>query len=400
MSAYRLTPLEVACGAVLDGEQRRPPRPVGSRSEEPVAALECALLPALLRPPCLVSFSGGRDSSAVLAAATRLARREGLPMPIPATNRFVDAEKSDETEWQEAVIHWLGLTDWIRLELTDELDVVGPVATGVLERHGLLWPSNAHFHVPLFELAEGGSLLTGVGGDEVLGPSRWARVNDVLYGRARPAPRDVLRVAFALAPPRIRRVVVERRLPPGWPWLRPHARRAVTRALAAAQAGEPLRWEKRLHWLRGSRYLEVGLVSLGLLGADSDVEVVHPLLDSEFIKALGRLPRARRFPDRTSAMRLLFKGLLPEQILARPGKAQFNGAFFAGHSRELFARWQGEGVDSELVDLDSLRESWSSEEPDAASGLLLQSVWLALQRQDAGASFGQPLQQVASSIGQ
>ena len=41
-------------------------------------ALEAAVLPALQRPPCLVSFSGGRDSSAVLAVAADVARRHGL----------------------------------------------------------------------------------------------------------------------------------------------------------------------------------------------------------------------------------------------------------------------------------------------------------------------------------
>jgi len=33
--------------------------------------------------------------------ATDLARREGLALPIPATNRFPAAEGAEETEWQE-----------------------------------------------------------------------------------------------------------------------------------------------------------------------------------------------------------------------------------------------------------------------------------------------------------
>jgi asparagine synthase (glutamine-hydrolysing) len=56
-------------------------------------ALENAMLPALRRSPCFVSFSGGRDSSAVLAVAVEVARRHGLPEPVPATMRFVDAPR-------------------------------------------------------------------------------------------------------------------------------------------------------------------------------------------------------------------------------------------------------------------------------------------------------------------
>ena len=57
----------------------------------PRAAFEAAILPGLRRSPCLVSFSGGRDSSAVLATATAVARREGLPLPVPITHRFPSA---------------------------------------------------------------------------------------------------------------------------------------------------------------------------------------------------------------------------------------------------------------------------------------------------------------------
>jgi asparagine synthase (glutamine-hydrolysing) len=108
----------------------------------PQAALEQSILPALARPPCGVSFSGGRDSSAVLALAAGLARREGLPLPIPVTNRFHHAPRADETAWQERVIEHVRPADWVKLDFTDELDVVGPFATGALRNHGLLWPCN------------------------------------------------------------------------------------------------------------------------------------------------------------------------------------------------------------------------------------------------------------------
>jgi asparagine synthase (glutamine-hydrolysing) len=64
---------------------------------DPVTELERVVVPALRRPPCLVSFSGGHDSSLVLAAAARAARRERLPAPIPVTWRVRDAPAAEES---------------------------------------------------------------------------------------------------------------------------------------------------------------------------------------------------------------------------------------------------------------------------------------------------------------
>src|SRR5215210_5370570 len=74
-----LTPLEVASGLLFGftpGE--RLPGTNEGESRTPRGALERAILPGLLRPPCLVGFSGGRGSSVVLALAVDVARREGL----------------------------------------------------------------------------------------------------------------------------------------------------------------------------------------------------------------------------------------------------------------------------------------------------------------------------------
>ena len=133
-----------------------------------------------------MSFSGGRDSSAVLAVAAHVARREGLPLPVPITHRFPSASDTQETEWQEQVIRHLGLDDWVRIDAAGDLDCVGPVAIETLRRHGLLWPCNAYFHAPIFEAAAGGAVLTGVGGDEAFSPSSWAQAFAV-HAPARPA---------------------------------------------------------------------------------------------------------------------------------------------------------------------------------------------------------------------
>ena len=393
---YRLSPLELSCGLVFGIDGAKPPVPRLPRELTPVQALEESIRPALQRPPCLVSFSGGRDSSSVLAVAAGLARREGLEPPIPATNRFLGSENADERAWQEEVVAHLGLEDWVTLDFTDELDCVGPVATKVLRRHGLLWPFNAFFHQPLLAEASGGSLLTGAGGDEVLSPSSWTRAHAVLTGQVVPEPRDVLRVGFALSPGPIRRRVIARRMPAdALQWLHEPVQHHVISLWAAELAGEPVRWPARFRWWRRLRYVRVSLESLGLLAADENVQIVHPLADPRFSTALGRLPRAERFANRTEAMRLLFSELLPEALLARHTKATFDQPFWSTHSRDLVARWSGEAVDASLVDLDVLRDMWSSDAPDGRSFQLLQAVRLALD----GAGPGSPDGGVQEQLG-
>jgi asparagine synthase (glutamine-hydrolysing) len=377
MNRHELSPLEVASGLVFG---LLPAAEVASAVDppaDPLEALEAAVRPALERVPCVISFSGGRDSSAVLAVATHVARREGLPLPIPSTNRFPEAPDSNENDWQERVIRHLGLADWARPEFTDELDNVGPVAGKALRRHGLLWPFNAHFHVPQLEAARGGSLLTGIAGDEMLSPSSWERTRAVLTARARPSRRDLRRIGFLATPGPIRRAILRRRYPLEYSWLRPHVLREITALSAAEGASEPVGWKAQLGWRRRFRYLQVGLGSLALLAADADVRIVHPFFDPGFAASVAGLPRAEQYGDRTTAMRRLFGSLLPDDLLARTTKSGFDQAFWGEPSRAFAADWDGKGVDPELVDADALRREWALPAPDPRSFLLLQAAWLA-----------------------
>ena len=371
-----MTPLELACGIVL-GFEPPEPWPPDSAALTPVAALEAALLPALRNPPCLVSFSGGRDSSLVLAAATRLARREGLPDPVPATNRAMDAPAAEETSWQELVVGALRLQDWVRCCHTDELDAVGPYAQRMLREHGLVWPFNAHFHLPLIDAARGGSLLTGIGGDELFGAVRRTRLTAVRTLQIRPRRRDAARAALALAPAGLRTRVLERRLPIDFPWLRPGAARAAMRALAAVSAREPHSLRSRVPWYRALRYLRVSLSSLDAPARAGDVQIVHPLADRELWRAVEVAAAPHGFEDRTAGMRRAFGDLLPPELLAREDKATFDDVFFTGHARAFADAWTGAGVPGALVDVESLRRHWRSDSPRPQSFSLLQAAWLA-----------------------
>ena len=86
------------------------------------------------------------------------------------------------------------------------------------------------------------------------------------------------------------------------------------------------------------------------------------------------------------------------ELHTRSTKARFDGAFWTEHSRNLVERWQGEGVDPELVDLEILREVWKSTSPDARSFSLLQAVWLAREERRGRESGRDAVEQELDSL--
>lgn len=312
----------------------------------------------------------------MLAAATQMAREGGLPDPVPVTWRSTGVPTNDESAWQEAVVGELGLQDWIKLETGDDLDFVGPVAAAATLRHGRLYPPNAHLHEPLAAQARGGSLLTGLGGDQVFGLWRWSRAASVLGRRAAPAPADIPRIALAWSPPTLRRRLEARRAtaaPP--PWLTPQAAQAVSRRLAAQAASEPPTWPERLAWQASRRWLALGLDCMAQLAADHDCELVHPLLDPGVLAAVGSAGGRFGFGSRAEALEALFPSLRPRSVVARRTKVHFNDVFAREPSRAAAARWNGSGLDPSIVDASALRAVWRERVP-IRSALLLQQVAL------------------------
>ncbi len=368
-----LSPLDIATGTML-GSSPGPERLLDP-GISPREALEREILPALLRPPCLVSFSGGRDSSAVLAVATALARREGLDLPIPATNVFPGAIHAEETRWQRTVVSHLRLDDWWRFVHHEELDVVGPYAQRVMTTYGLLIPFNVHFHLPLLDAARGGSLLTGAGGDELFGATR--RPRSVLDGGLRGVPRGLARTGLSFAPKPLRQAVVAVREPLPMPWLRPAALRSLSAAAARLAVDVPRPLEQRLAWWRRLRHLGEGKLGLALVAADADALLVHPLLSPAVWAAAGDGAGPRGFANRTDGMTRLFGDLLPAEIVGRPTKAHFDEAMWTDTARRFARDWAGTGVPEECVDPEALRRHWTGEQPSAHSFTLLQAAWIA-----------------------
>jgi asparagine synthetase B (glutamine-hydrolysing) len=378
---YRMTPLELASDFILRAD-REPKLPKRVSRDDPRRVLERVILEALARPPCVVSFSGGRDSSAILAVAAVVARREGLPLPIPMTLRFQHAPATEESEWQEMVVRHLHLPEWGRREMGSELDLIGPLAAAVLQRHGPVYPPPAHFAIPTLRAATGGSLLRGDGGDELFTPRRRAsRIANWNLPTTGSAPRRAARLLLGVAPYGVQRAVLphayaRRHYRERFRWLRPAARTKVIAGIARRDATEPLRFDRYVRWLPRARAWTVRQRTVEVLAAETGTSVLDPFLDPDFLIALASRAGWRGLGTRAAAMRLLFADVLPDAILERGSKAEFTGAFFGPWSRAFAREWAGGGVDPSLVDPDALREIWASPAPDWGTFSLLQSAWL------------------------
>jgi asparagine synthase (glutamine-hydrolysing) len=384
-----LTPLEHAAEMSYGVDESAPPLPDVEPGLEPLQALEDAVLPCLERSPCVVSFSGGRDSSAVLAAATRAARREGLPLPIPVTLRYPGAPEADESKWQELVVRHLGLDDWERLDqVRGERDLLGPLARRVLRRHGVLAPFGVYSMVPILERAAGGAVLTGEDGDGLFGTWPWARSFDVLSGRARPQARDLGRLAHLASPTPVRRQFVRRFRSFSPPWLRPEAAAAFRAAREEHVVSQPRRWDRRVGWWSRLRYVSLIRSGFEIVAADHDVRVLHPFFEPRFLVALAGRGGWIGFGGRTETMRAVFSSVLPDAVLAREDKGDFTSPAWGPDARAFLSGWSGGGVPRDLVDEEALRREWASPLPDIRTALLLHGAWL---QGSAGAGVEQPL---------
>lgn len=371
-----LTELEVATGVVVDIERPFFSTPSAALDAgNPRVALEAIARDLLASPPCVVAFSGGRDSSALLAVLLNVARREGLPEPIATTMRFDGDAASDEREWQEHVVDAIGVRDWEIVKPGDDFDLLGPTSTRTLVQHGLLWPAPAYSLVPLLRAARGGALVTGEGGDDIFlhWPYRWAWPR----GGRRFHARDLAALVGGFGPRYLREQLYRRRLDPYQEWLRPDARRVHAAAIAREAANESPRWTRHLDALRAHRSMRLLLQTFSLLAASESTRYAAPFADPAYHGALGAAAPYRGFGTRSEAMIWLFGDLLPHRILTRASKASFGAVFWGPASRDFAQQWDGRGVDPDLVDPARLRAAWMAEVPVYGGALPLHAAWLA-----------------------
>lgn len=372
----RSAPLEVATAWIYG---LLPASPLPRTSLGPRHALDDVIRPALLKAPCYVTFSGGRDSSAVLAAAASLARREGHPLPIPVTRIYPNLPDTDESDWQRLVIDHLGIKDWMRLEFKgDETDLLGEAARGELLSHGVVWPAALHTQVATYKHLDEGSLLTGEGGDLALGLRRGTALTVLRHGR-RPTVGLLKQAGMALMPRSVRRREVSRAAAQNskLSWLTPAAVSEHLRRASADEAAEPLRYDAGTWFLTRRRFWSVLSHNQSIEAARHGLRVHDPLISPHFLAALANSGGRWGYNGRSATMKALFADVLPSQLLTRPTKAAFNHAYRGEATRRFARSWDGSGVDTDLVDVEKLRDVWLSDQPTMATGLLLQSAWLA-----------------------
>jgi asparagine synthase (glutamine-hydrolysing) len=252
-----------------------------------------------------------------------------------------------------------------------------------LQRHGPLYPPNLGLFLALLDRAGEGSLITGVGGDELLGAWRHHGPADVLAGRRRARPGSLRALVRPLLPrPMLRERAARRPSRHGaatLTWLAPPAALAHARSYAAELAEEPHGWSARVRWKARRRRVALTRRAFERIAADTGTLFVHPLLDPATIDALARAGGWRGFGDRATTLRALFGDLLPRELLERPTKAHFDEVFWGSETRAFARRVLVDGrlACSELLDRRRLTEAWSSARPPAVTLLLLQASWLA-----------------------
>jgi hypothetical protein len=369
----RLTPFDVAVGMpfghVEDGSS-------GDPVSSPQAALRHVLLGALLRPPCVVAFSGGVDSSLLLILLSRLAREEGLAQPLVATHQFRGLVDAEEGQWQRLALEAAGSPEVTVLDGFPDADLLGHRAQAQLRRHGLLYPAMLPRHGALLELAAGGTLVSGEGGDEVLGPTRSGRVTEVWH-RRKPRRVALRRAASAMLPGPAQRRLGLRAAGDALPsWLTPPSQAAARAALSAERALEPFHAGRSTRRLLHRRAHLISTSSCALVAAEYQTINLMPFLEPSFVHATAKAKGVFGWPSRMHLVDALFPGVLPTPLLTRTTKARFNGAFFGAEVREFARDWGGGGVDTALVEPEALRRTWLSERPHAASAMLLHQAWL------------------------
>ena len=371
-----MTPAEIAMGWLF-GHVDAEPAPSGP-IDSPRATLERVVLEAMSRQPCGVAFSGGRDSSLVLAVATHVARREGLPDPVPVTRVFPNVGEAEEDRWQELVVRHLGIDEWHRVVIPDgDLDLVGPLAARHLIRDGVVWPPAIAGDIPLVESMPGGSMLDGEGGDEVLGVLAH-RIAPVTHLIRHPSPMRwgrVQRAALALAPHSVRAHRTRTRWRSRFTWLRPAGRESLFQAVAANERNQPLSFATSVSMVPRGRAQVLWGRNRKILALGSGTTFSSPLLSGDFVQSLAADGGVLGRGDRGVVLRNLVSDLLPEEVLMRSDKVTFNGCYMSQHTRRFAEQWNGDGVDHELVDAELLRQEWLSEWPSAMTAALLQQAW-------------------------
>ncbi|MSW52653.1 MAG: hypothetical protein F2817_17415 [Actinobacteria bacterium] len=361
-------------------QENSPPMRRGP-SDHPIQVLDTILLNALTKSPCVITFSGGRDSSLLLARAAMVAKKHGLPGPVALTHRYpaedVDAQ---ETVWQHRVVDHLRLLDlpveWIINDVTTEFDILGKPLTDLLTMNGRpFFPPASGASLFDYQFAAGGSLVTGEFGDELFANSRSYRfrrsISELKYS-GRTSMRRVVRPLF----PSMRSIGAEEiAMLTGITWLTEDALHGLFASVKQA-ADDDFGWKSEVRRKLKTRAVQVSLETRDRIAGLFDCIPVDPFLDFQFIDSwFGHIDYFGI--SRSQSMRLLSDGMLPDSVIDRESKAFFNRSRFGEDTKSFAAKWDGAGIESPDVDVSRLRDAWMQNLVTLQSAMLLQQAWLS-----------------------
>ncbi len=340
-------------------------------------AIELELLEVLQRGPCVISFSGGRDSSALLAIALHVARREGLPEPVAVTDRYPHVPESLEDDWQRMVIDHLRCTTW---EILDHPvgahELLGDLTLHWLERLGVLHPFNWATFAGSMQLATGGTLVTGYGGDEIFVGSLRPYYS-ALRNRIRPPLRRTHTLPFELLPARARARLFRRHTRPGRARLArggPAARLIATEARDIASV--PWAYDEMITGAYLDRDHQAVVESTAALGRELGAAVRHPSRSGRVLSAAARQYGSAHPRGRAAGLRELVGDLLPDAALTRASKADFTMWSLGDLTRERLREWGGVGIDEQRIDRQRMLDELLSDDPTAQAFLAVHAGWL------------------------
>jgi hypothetical protein len=344
--------LDLACGMPLGCNRERPPAPRRSSLDEFRALVFAS---AFDRGPCFIPFSGGRESSMWLAMATRHARSHGHDDPVPVTLRYPGLASSEQLALQELVVARLGLADWEVVEPDDNLDLIGPVASGALRETGPFWPPNAYLMAPLLEAAREGVfvLLTGV--SDFFSWWRWAPLAGVLSGHRRPRVQDAALLASIAVPASVRARSLRRQGMPPLSWLRPDAERRALELLTTRRAVVPVGFDRACTTQITHRCFTGAAGTFRALGQALGTRIELPLCAPGVVASLAGAGGRRGFGEQRAFLQRLGGDLLPSEALPRRPAPDLTPIFFGEPSKQFASAWTGSGLDESVVDVDKLR---------------------------------------------
>jgi hypothetical protein len=347
-------------------------------------ALVDTIVAKLTDQPCYVELSGGCDSSLVLSAAVVACQRAQHEPPVSMTFRFPLVPEMDESEYQDAVLGFLGLAPGLTFQITNEFDLLGPSAQKGLKIFGPVCPAPIFSHVDLLRTLPPGLLLSGEGGDEVLGPRRIAGITRAIgaakQGQVRAVAGNLLNV---LGPKQLRRARLRRRqLTQSIDWIDSDE---VTRALTEGfqwNVNEPL-WPKRFppHYLK-SEGAQFGFHQLTEVRRWTGHRFFAPLMDPNFVQAVADLTPIFTPRDRRTVLNHHFARNLPDLVLNRTSKAVFQPVYFNTYSKEFARSWSGQTSDP-LVNGPNLQRYLLQDDVHQIYNLvflLLQQAWLESEK--------------------